>query len=64
MAKTSTELMPNLPAQDNPFSRRISTLVPVEEGAEVQDQPRDYANVATGLLKDEPEKIVEEPKAS
>ncbi|MGF1758482.1 DUF1043 family protein [Photobacterium sagamiensis] len=64
MAKTSTELMPNLPEQDNPFSRRISTLESVQQIAEpVHDQPRDYANGATGLLKDEPEKL-EESKAS
>lgn len=63
MAKTSTELMPNLPDQDNPFARRISTLEAVPESGEAQDQPRDYANGATGLLKDEPEKV-EEPKAS
>ena len=49
MAKTSTELMPNLPEQDNPFSRRISTLESVQQIAEpVHDQPRDYANGATG----------------
>ena len=63
MAKTSTELMPNLPEQDNPFSRRISTLAPVTETGEVRDQPRDYASGATGLLKDEPEKLTAEPKA-
>ncbi|OAN16551.1 hypothetical protein A3K86_10300 [Photobacterium jeanii] len=64
MAKTSTELMPNLPAQDNPFAHRISTLEPVKDTPEVADQPRDYANGATGLLKDKPEEIVEAPKAS
>ncbi|OLQ80426.1 hypothetical protein BIT28_16995 [Photobacterium proteolyticum] len=63
MAKTSSELMPNLPDQDNPFARRISTLEAVADTGDIQDQPRDYANGATGLLKDEPEKI-EEPKAS
>ncbi len=66
MAKTSTELMPNLPAQDNPFAHRISTLESVKNNAtdDVTDQPRDYANGATGLLKDKPEEIVEAPKAS
>ncbi|MGF1692799.1 Z-ring associated protein ZapG [Photobacterium kagoshimensis] len=66
MAKTSTELMPNLPAQDNPFAHRISTLESVKNNAadNVTDQPRDYANGATGLLKDKPEEIVEAPKAS
>ncbi|KMV30154.1 DUF1043 family protein [Photobacterium swingsii] len=66
MAKTSTELMPNLPAQDNPFAHRISTLESVKNNSadDVTDQPRDYANGATGLLKDKPEEIVEAPKAS
>ncbi|MGF1680659.1 Z-ring associated protein ZapG [Photobacterium minamisatsumaniensis] len=65
MSKTSTELMPNLPEQDNPFSPRVSKLSAVKELAnEAQDQPRDYANGATGLLKDEPEPVVETPKAS
>lgn len=63
MAKTSTELMPNLPEQDNPFSRRISTLEAVKNVEAPQDQPRDYANGASGLLKDIPEPVVEAPKA-
>lgn len=33
MAKTSTELMPNLPAQDNPFAKRITSLEAVKENA-------------------------------
>ncbi|WP_087016646.1 Z-ring associated protein ZapG [Thaumasiovibrio subtropicus] len=46
MAKTSTELMPNLPAQDNPFAARISHLTPVEnetpEAAEKEEpQPEE-----------------------
>ncbi|WP_064601845.1 Z-ring associated protein ZapG [Photobacterium sp. J15] len=64
MAKTSSELMPNLPEQDNPFSRRISSLEAVHTAtSSIQDQPRDYASGATGLLKDEAERV-EEPKAS
>lgn len=64
MAKTSTELMPNLPEQDNPFSHRIGTLESVQQTANpIHDQPRDYANGATGLLKSEPENL-EESKAS
>ncbi|MBC7002451.1 DUF1043 family protein [Photobacterium sp. BZF1] len=64
MAKTSTELMPNLPEQDNPFAHRISTLEAVKDVKENKDeQPRDYANGATGLLKDQkPEVVAEEPK--
>ncbi|MEJ2763926.1 Z-ring associated protein ZapG [Photobacterium sp. MCCC 1A19761] len=57
MAKTSTELMPNLPEQDNPFARRISTLTPVVDSGETAAPPRDYANGASGLLKGEPEPV-------
>jgi uncharacterized protein len=69
MAKTSTELMPNLPEQDNPFARRISTLEAVKQPAEpLHDQPRDYASGATGLFNDKPveesAENVEESKAS
>ena len=61
MASTSKELMPNLPEQDNPFSARLGemTLSPElnKKVAHVKDeiskQPKDYANGATGLLKDE-----------
>ena len=41
--------------------RQLTTVV--ADTGDIQDQPRDYANGATGLLKDEPEKV-EEPKAS
>ncbi|MGF1685839.1 DUF1043 family protein [Photobacterium japonica] len=68
MAKTSTELMPNLPDQDNPFARRISTLEAVKGNQAAkdssQDQPRDYANGATGLFNDQHDAEVEAPKAS
>ncbi|WP_299019168.1 Z-ring associated protein ZapG [uncultured Photobacterium sp.] len=64
MAKTSAELMPNLPEQDNPFARRISTLETVQSSSStLQEQPRDYANGASGLLKNETEQV-EETKAS
>ncbi|MDD9195236.1 Z-ring associated protein ZapG [Aliivibrio sp. S3MY1] len=62
MASTSKELLPNLPEQDNPFSARLDemTLSPelnkkvahIKE--EIDSQPKDYANGASGLLKDEP----------
>ncbi len=62
MAKTSAELMPNLPTQDNPFAQRITTLEPVENDTPIEDevmdhQPRDYANGATGLFSDKPTTI-------
>ncbi|NAW65665.1 Z-ring associated protein ZapG [Photobacterium halotolerans] len=69
MAKTSAELMPNLPEQDNPFSQRISTLTPIADEPETETeelgthQPRDYANGASGLLRAE-QKQAEAAKAS
>ncbi len=67
MAKTSTELMPNLPAQDNPFAKRITSLEAVKENANddenVEQPPRDYANGATGLFKGESTAVTEEEKA-
>ncbi|SKA28229.1 Inner membrane protein YhcB [Photobacterium toruni] len=62
MAKTSAELMPNLPTQDNPFAQRIATLEAVENNEPIEDevmdhQPRDYANGATGLFSDKPTAI-------
>ncbi|MCD9466304.1 Z-ring associated protein ZapG [Photobacterium iliopiscarium] len=62
MTKASTELMPNLPTQDNPFAQRITTLKQVENGTPIEDevmdhQPRDYANGATGLFSDKPTSI-------
>ncbi|WP_297479818.1 Z-ring associated protein ZapG [uncultured Photobacterium sp.] len=64
MAKTSMELMPNLPTQDNPFAQRIATLEPVEGNEPIEDevmdhQPRDYANGATGLFSGKPTAIEE-----
>lgn len=68
MAKTSTELMPNLPAQDNPFAHRISNLTAVKaehSDDETQGQPRDYANGATGLFSGKTEdksEVASEPE--
>ena len=67
MAKTSTELMPNLPAQDNPFAKRITSLETVKDDAKedesVEQAPRDYANGATGLFNGENSAVTEEEKA-
>ena len=67
MAKTSTELMPNLPAQDNPFAKRITSLETVKDDAKedesVEQAPRDYANGATGLFNGENTAVTEEEKA-
>lgn len=55
MAKTSSELLPNLPEQDNPFDKKtaMSSEQIKEDQPEVNEQPKDYANGATGLLKDQ-----------
>ncbi|EPJ2747703.1 Z-ring associated protein ZapG [Vibrio parahaemolyticus] len=63
MAKTSSELLPNLPEQDNPFDKK--TAMPSEQikedQPEVNEQPKDYANGATGLLKDQEKEIINAP---
>ncbi|UTT85612.1 DUF1043 family protein [Vibrio pelagius] len=68
MEKTSTELIPNLPEQDNPFVKTAaahsgkssdksdSTVTAIDE------QPKDYANGATGLFSDEKKEVIEAPE--
>ncbi|MDW6001761.1 Z-ring associated protein ZapG [Vibrio mangrovi] len=62
LAKTSSELVPNLPEQDNPF---IKTIVkhkePDTESQNAQNQnfpPKDYALGASGMLRDEEKPII------
>ncbi|ELH4234851.1 DUF1043 family protein [Vibrio fluvialis] len=61
MAKTSSELLPNVPEQDNPFVKKIAQ----HNGNEVENSdesfeqpPKDYALGATGLLKPEEKAII------
>ncbi|EGQ8678489.1 DUF1043 family protein [Vibrio parahaemolyticus] len=63
MAKTSSELLPNLPEQDNPFDKKtaMSSEQIKEDQPEVNVQPKDYANGATGLLKDQEKEIINAP---
>ncbi|ENT7206781.1 Z-ring associated protein ZapG [Vibrio parahaemolyticus] len=63
MAKTSSELLPNLPEQDNPFDKKTAmSSEQIKEGQpEVNEQPKDYANGATGLLKDQEKEIINAP---
>ncbi|MCG0013006.1 Z-ring associated protein ZapG [Vibrio parahaemolyticus] len=63
MAKTSSELLPNLPEQDNPFDKKtaMSSEQIKEDQPEVNEQPKDYANGATGLLKDQEKEIISAP---
>ncbi|GAL21347.1 Z-ring associated protein ZapG [Vibrio maritimus] len=65
MAKTSTELMPNLPEQDNPFVKKIAehNVETIDANAEVEHPPKDYVNGATGLLTEEKKEVVEAPEA-
>lgn len=65
MAKTSSELLPNLPEQDNPFDKKtaMSSETIAEDQPEFNEQPKDYANGATGLLKDQEKEIINAPEA-
>ena len=65
MAKTSSELLPNLPELDNPFDKKtaMSTESSEEDQSDVSEQPKDYANGATGLLKDQEKEIIDAPEA-
>ncbi|WP_253658690.1 MULTISPECIES: Z-ring associated protein ZapG [unclassified Vibrio] len=65
MAKTSSELLPNLPEQDNPFDKKtaMSSEAIAEDQPEFNEQPKDYANGATGLLKDQEKEIINAPEA-
>ncbi|EKO3805577.1 DUF1043 family protein [Vibrio harveyi] len=65
MAKTSSELLPNLPEQDNPFDKKtaMSSDKIEEDQSDVNEQPKDYANGATGLLKDQEKEIIDAPEA-
>lgn len=67
MAKTSSELLPNLPEQDNPFVKKITQQTEtdpeaLQEQASVQpisEAPKDYAAGSTGLLKDQKKEILD-----
>ncbi|CAH1523877.1 Z-ring associated protein ZapG [Vibrio harveyi] len=65
MAKTSSELLPNLPEQDNPFDKKtaMSSDKVEEDQSDINEQPKDYANGATGLLKDQEKEIIDAPEA-
>ncbi len=61
MTKTSSELLPNVPEQDNPFVKTIAQHKDneAEQTDEAIDQPpKDYALGATGLLKPEEKAII------
>lgn len=60
LAKTSSELLPNLPEQDRPFSKMITHQDEADK-EELSLQPKDYAKGATGLLTPEKKEIIEAP---
>ncbi|OOF12493.1 MULTISPECIES: Z-ring associated protein ZapG [Salinivibrio] len=53
MAKTSSDLMPNLPEQDNPFAKRLGKITEIKEATDGDQPPRDYSDTGSGLLKEE-----------
>ncbi|KHT49075.1 Z-ring associated protein ZapG [Vibrio sinaloensis] len=65
MTNTSSELLPNIPVQDNPFNKKVAEqskpeLVVNEETDESPNEaPKDYASGATGLLKEEKKEILD-----
>ena len=63
MEKTASEMLPDLPEQDKPFSGSSNHSQSKEsqeetENNSVDTQPKDYAKGATGLLKEEPKEII------
>ncbi|WP_456296701.1 DUF1043 family protein [Vibrio sp. AK197] len=68
MVKTSGELLPELPEQDNPFAKKIAEYtVPSADNAEekasyldevLDEAPKDYANGSTGLFKEQEKQIL------
>lgn len=53
MAKSSSDLMPNQPEQDNPFSNRMIQIPKLAaEPQDIPKQPLDYSDSPSGLLKD------------
>lgn len=60
MSKTASELLPNVPEQDNPFIKQIAQQQKSEQVADDGEEqpPKDYALGATGLLKGEEKAIL------
>ncbi|OIQ23365.1 Z-ring associated protein ZapG [uncultured Vibrio sp.] len=62
MAKTSSDLLPNQPEQDNPFTKQITLQSEdndiVEAATQTDQAPKDYAKGSTGLFTDEEKEII------
>lgn len=53
MATSSSNLLPDLPMQDNPFRYRLTEAEADNDQAPVGMPPRDYSDGASGLLRGE-----------
>ncbi|MFC5078686.1 Inner membrane protein YhcB [Vibrio thalassae] len=63
MAKTSSELLPNLPEQDNPFVKKIAEHnVDIPHNDSTDEPPKDYVSGATGLLREEKKLVIDAPQ--
>ncbi|OTA17527.1 cytochrome D ubiquinol oxidase subunit III [Xenorhabdus vietnamensis] len=51
MAKSSNELMPNMPVQDNPFNYRLNESEAETNKITTNMPPRDYSEGASGLFR-------------
>lgn len=51
MAKSSNELMPDMPAQDNPFNYQLGESEAANDQSPVKMPPRDYSEGASGLFR-------------
>ncbi|MGM3172749.1 Z-ring associated protein ZapG [Dickeya lacustris] len=51
MAKSSNNLLPDVPVQDNPFRYRLTEAESDNDQAPVDMPPRDYSDGASGLLR-------------
>ncbi|MBD1577214.1 MULTISPECIES: Z-ring associated protein ZapG [Vibrio] len=62
MAQTSTDLLPNVPQQDSPFISQSTEETSDTKADEISDvQPKDYANGATGVLKEQKKAVLQSP---
>ncbi|KOE81801.1 MULTISPECIES: Z-ring associated protein ZapG [Vibrio] len=60
MAKTSADLLPNMPEQDNPFIKKIAQHNESDkvDSSILEQAPKDYANGATGLFNTPEKEII------
>jgi len=67
LAKTSSELLPNLSEQDNPFMKKINQQLDSDSNVldadstvqSISEAPKDYAAGSTGLLKEQKKEILD-----